>query len=353
MAGIYKRGQTYWARAQRNGREFRESLKTRDRRVAEKRYDAWKAKLEALAWGDRPRITFTEAVKAFFEEHVPNLKPSSARRYAVSLKNLAGTFEGKFIDQIDKGSLNEFETRRRSEGASAPTVRRDLACLSSVLALCEDKDWIDEGRNPVRGYMRNRVKRGLKEADPRKRYLSLEEEQALIDHASPSVAAAVAIAIDTGLRREEMFSLTWSQIDRKKMVIWTTTDTKSRKARAVPLSQRAAHLSAQLKDNQKVASVHVFTHEDGTRLQQCDKGFRAAARRATKDQDKYKNVQITDIRWHDLRRTAGCRWLQRDQLRMEEVSVLLGHSSVLVTSRVYAFLENETVATSVSQASIK
>jgi integrase len=48
------------------------------------------------------------------------------------------------------------------------------------------------------------------------------------------------------------------------------------------------------------------------------------------------------------RRTAGCRWLQRDGKRIEEVSVLLGHSTVKMTEERYAFLEAEQVAASLS-----
>ena len=65
-----------------------------------------------------------------------------------------------------------------------------------------------------------------------------------------------------------------------------------------------------------------------------NKGLNGAVRRA----------KIADLCWHDLRRTAGCRWLQRDGKSMEEVSVLLGHSSVLVTEKSYAFLEAEEIA---------
>jgi integrase len=50
-----------------------------------------------------------------------------------------------------------------------------------------------------------------------------------------------------------------------------------------------------------------------------------------------------------FRRTAGCRWLQRDGKRIEEVSILLGHSSVKITEQCYAFLEAEQVAASLSR----
>jgi hypothetical protein len=61
----------------------------------------------------------------------------------------------------------------------------------------------------------------------------------------------------------------------------------------------------------------------GTRYVQMNKGLKAAMRRA----------KVEDLRWHDLRRTAGCRWLQRDGKSLEEVSILLGHSSVMVTKK--------------------
>src|SRR5581483_6543371 len=60
-----------------------------------------------------------------------------------------------------------------------------------------------------------------------------------------------------------------------------------------------------------------------------DKGLRAACRRAG----------VKDVRWHDLRRTCGCRLLQDHRMSMEEVSAWLGHSSIAVTEKIYAFLE--------------
>jgi integrase len=73
-----------------------------------------------------------------------------------------------------------------------------------------------------------------------------------------------------------------------------------------------------------------------------NKGLKAAARRAG----------IQDLQWHDLRRTAGCRWLQRDGKTKDEVCELLGHSSVVVTEKSYAFLDGEAVAESLTGRTI-
>ena len=52
-----------------------------------------------------------------------------------------------------------------------------------------------------------------------------------------------------------------------------------------------------------------------------------------------KRAGIKDLRWHDLRRTCGCRLLQEHRMRMEEVAKWLGHQSMGQTERAYAFLE--------------
>jgi integrase len=93
----------------------------------------------------------------------------------------------------------------------------------------------------------------------------------------------------------------------------------------VPIPARSAQILAQLPRHE---SGFVLVNPDtGTRYVQMNKGLKAAMRRA----------KIEDLQWHDLRRTAGCRWLQRDGKSMEEVSLLLGHSSVMVTEQRYAF----------------
>ncbi len=339
MAGLYRRGKIWWARAQRGGREQRRSLKTANRAIAEQRLRRWLDDLDAVAWGDKPRRSFDEAAARFIAEHLTTLKPGAAKRYGVSLKNLALHFGGKGLHQVTSAELFAFEAARRSAGAAAGTIRRDLACLSSLLTSAEDWEWIDEGTNRVPGYMRRRAKRGLKEAPPRTRYLTEADERVLLAAATVAVRQAVTLAIDTGLRREELFALTWSQVDLLRGTIRTTTRTKSGRERHVPVPPRSAQILAHLVRSLDCPNV-LWNPETGARYVQQNKGLKAAARRA----------KIADLRWHDLRRTAGCRWLQRDRRSMEEVSILLGHSSVQVTETIYAFLEGETVAEQVAAA---
>lgn len=339
MATIFKRGRKYWARAQRKGRDIRISLQTSDRTIAERRYREWIGELEAVAWGDKPRRSYAETEQKFIAEHLTAIKPGAAKRYGVSLKHLAEHFGNKMLHEITSAELSAFETVRRAHGVSASTIRRDFACLSSMMASAQDWEWVGDAGNPVPAFMKRRAKRGLKEGSAHTRYLTSAEEKAILANATDAVHDAIVLAIDTGLRREELFSLEWHQVNMVRGLITTTTRTKSGRMRKVPVTARARTILGTIK--RSLESPFVLINPDtGTRYVQMNKGLYAAVRRAKVDKTS----------WHDLRRTAGCRWLQRDGKSMEEVSVLLGHSSITVTEKSYAFLEGETVAESLASA---
>lgn len=340
MAGLYKRGKTWWARAQRQNREFRRSLKTTDKAVAFRRFRAWLDELDKVGYGEKPTRSFSEAAERFATEQQRVLRPASARRYKVSLMHLIDHMGSLDLAKIGKAILSDFETKRRSEGVAAPTIRRDLACLSSVLGHAVDWEWIDV--NPVPAYMRRRSRKGLREAPGRRRYLSREEEDTLLQNATPDVRRAIAFAIDTGLRLEEQFSLTWEKVDLSRARIMLGKETKTGIPRDVPFIGRAAQILAQMPRH--IRSPFVFWHDDGKngarRYNNMEKGLKAAAKRGG----------IKDLRWHDLRRTFGCRRLQEDGLSKEQVQELLGHASIVTTEKSYAFLDLDKIENSLKAA---
>jgi integrase len=344
MARLFRRGRTYWARAQRQNREFRRSLKTSDRAIAERRFRAWLNELDATAWGEKPKRSYAEAEERFIREHLTAMKPRAALRYGVSLKHLSESFGATTLDQIGSAELSSFEAKRRAAGVTPSTIRRDLACLSSLLTSCIDWEWLEN--NPVPAYLRRRAKRGLKEGAPRTRYLTEQEEEVLLKAATPESRDAIILAIDTGLRRDELFSLKWWQVDFERGLITTTTNTKSGRQRKVPLPERSRDVLDAIRrmhQNGRDDATYVLVNPaTGTRYDRMNKGLSGAVRRAG----------LSHVQWHDLRRTAGCRWLQREGKRMEEVSILLGHSSVQVTEQRYAFLEAERIAVSISSRTI-
>src|SRR4051812_7864988 len=100
MASLYRRGKTWWGRIQRGGKEFRRSLETRSQGVARQRLTKWIDGLDAAAWGEKPRVTLNAIADRFINEHLPNIRMQSARRYGVSLSHLDRELGHLMLDTI-------------------------------------------------------------------------------------------------------------------------------------------------------------------------------------------------------------------------------------------------------------
>jgi integrase len=348
MAGIYRRGKTWWGRIQRSGKEYRRSLETRSQSIARKRLTQWLDRLDAAAWGEKPRVTLNEMADRFIREHLPNIRHQSARRYGISLAHLDRELGHMMLDTIGSAELISFETERRLSGAASPTIRRDLACLSSLFSFAIEREVVDA--NPVSAFLKRAKKRGLRESEARTRYLSTAEEIKLITTARSGATrpaarfknnrpttgprndvmlpAAIVVALNSGLRLREQFDLTWDDVDlASRLVRIPAPRAKGRRGRDVVLLDPAIEALQSLPRHFR--SKLVFWHRDGARFRHLDRGFKAACKRAG----------LRDVRWHDLRRTHGCKLLQKHEWSIEMVQAQLGHSGVTQTQKAYAFLE--------------
>lgn len=288
--------------------------------------------LKANNWGEKKKQIFNDAAEKMIQEHFPNVKKSSAVRYACSLEHLIDHFSGMTLNEISFKDMYAFEKKRSQLGRSPSTIRRDFACLSVLFSCAMEWEWYD--KNPVIPFLRARKKKGLTEAQARTRYLSKEEETKILQAASKTMAPLIEFAIDTGLRREEQFSLQWSQVNLKEREIHIgAKSSKSGKQRFVPIAERSLSILENMPRNLK--SRYVFTNGSGRRYSKASPYIYDALQTAA------KKAKVEDLRWHDLRRTCGCRLLQDKGFLMEEVRDWLGHSSVTVTERIYAFLAKD------------
>jgi integrase len=237
-------------------------------------------------------------------------------------KAIVEFFRTKTFSQITPFTIEKFK-KERSESMtrykrqrSPASVNRELEVLSKILSLAMDNGIIDS--NPAR-----RVKK-LRQDNMRKRYLRVEEEQRLMDaltgrraHLKP----VVILAIHTGMRRGELLSLRWQNIDFARSLIYVT-NTKTAHDREVPMNAKVRETLLEL------LQVHgecefVFTNpKTGVNLVDLKKGFKGAC----------KEAGITDFRFHDLRHTTGTRLADAgtDAFAIAEV---LGHLNLQTTKR--------------------
>lgn len=320
----------WWARKEINGIEREKKLFTASKTEARKRRDRWIKELRAEEFGETPPVGLREASGTFVSQHLPTLQASSARRYETSLIHLIDFFGDQVLGTISVNDIYAFEQERRKDGVQSPTIRRDMACLSSLFMSAILNGFAE--RNPVMDFrVQRKMQSGLTENEPRTRYLSHDEEEQLLRHATDRSLPLMIFAIDTGLRRSEQFLLKsrFVNISDNELTVPRSL-TKSGRERSIPLKDRA-HDIVKHCDNRS----HVFINSRGDHYSAKSpwvwEQLQKAARRAG----------IDDLRWHDLRRTCGCRLLQDDGFEMHEVSQWLGHSSVTVTEKHYAFLKKD------------
>ena len=139
---------------------------------------------------------------------------------------IAGEIQAKLKARRDKVRVRG--RRLQQTGRLAPTtINRRFAFLRHVLALAVKDQHLS--RNPVSGIT-------FFPETKRTRYFSDDELTKLHSHMEIAEWGIVAFAIETGLRREEQFSLRWDQVCMESSLI-TLPMPKGGKTRYVPLSE--------------------------------------------------------------------------------------------------------------------
>ena len=215
------------------------------------------------------------------------------RNWNSSCPRLIEAFGDLPAENITKQDVTRWLVDREKKRDWKPATRnRWQAAFSLVFRVGLDNEKIE--RNPAA-----RIKRKT-EKNEKVRFLSPDEEARLrvaivTGSRHPSLyLAALDIALHTGMRMSEEFSLTWSQVDLERRMIHLPT-TKSGKPHHVTLNAVALAAFETLK---KTASgPYVFPTRDGVNVKTTRAWFDPAVERA----------EIKGVTWHTLRHTFASR----------------------------------------------
>lgn len=318
-----------------NGKKYVEAVGSQ-KRDAEAALGKIKGNIKEGRFFDKaPSTSWPKAVDLFRAWFQTNVKSHTVRMYENSLKVLGEHFERYTLDKISAPMVERFKSERASqvivlnEGQpnetsrqiSAATVNRDLATLKRLFSLAEQWGLVEV--NKIRKV------RLLKENNARIRYLTADEEKRLLAKCTtPHLYLAVLIALNTGLRKEGIFTLRWSEVDFTHNKI--TKVVKGDKKVHIPLT--AALREALLeKKRDTVLSQFVLPSDrkQGSAYTDLKKSFAHALRAA----------RIKDFRFHDLRHTFATNFLRRTK-DINALREILGHSDLKMTMR-YAHILDE------------
>ena len=139
---------TYYAFVKRNGRQIRRSLKTTDRKLAERRLKEFRGDASKLVSGGRNRITFEDLSKLWLPVASSNLKKSSADRIERCLKILNGYFGTSIISSITMRDCEEWEVSR-GRNIAASTFNKDAQVLKACLQYAVDRGMLLDNPSKV------------------------------------------------------------------------------------------------------------------------------------------------------------------------------------------------------------
>ena len=147
----------------------------------------------------------------------------------------------------------------------------------------------------------------------------------------------VLLSLNTGLRRGEIFSLRWQDVDFvKKSLIVEGETSKSGQSRHVSLNSEAVSILREWK-NQCEGGIVFASPVTGLRFQHIKRSWSRLRDRGG----------ITDFRFHDLRHTFASNLVMAG-VDLYTVKELMGHSTIQMTER-YAHLAPEHKASAVEK----
>lgn len=271
----------------------------------------------------------------------------------------------KPLAEINPWLVEKWRAARLKDGIQPATVNRDLVALKACLS--KAVEWGLLEAHPL-----THVKPSLVDHAPKVRFLDGDEEarlRAALDAREERLRAErdsanawrrargyerlpdlrarpfvdylkplVLVAINTGLRRGELFSLAWDHVDLARALLTVGGATaKSGRTRHVPLNAEALNTLEGWRAQAFESAGLVFPGKDGRRLTSLKSAWRGLMTAAG----------IPAFRFHDTRHHFASRLVMAG-VDLNTVRELLGHSDIQMTLR-YAHLAPEHKALAVSR----
>lgn len=240
-----------------------------------------------------------------------------------------------FIHDLSFTVIEPWIEAMKAKKLTPGSIKKRVGALKRALDVAVARNILKN--NPLAGMPRNYSAYGKNDGVAvtdveRDRRLEPGEEEQLraVLAEDPDLLRLFTLALETGMRLSELYTLTWSQVDLEKRTIFLDR-TKNGDKRQVPMSSIAVEL---LKSGGE-GLVFPF--------------FRDGDRRKTTLRIGYhwskvaKQAGCEDLRFHDLRHEATCRFFERTTLSDLQISRITGHRDPRMLRR-YANLRGSDLA---------
>lgn len=336
-----------------NGQRYGKVFKTR--KEAQK-YTSELQKRVCLGKADKPKkVTLHE----FRLEHEQVMKGQVA--YAtLDDQNRALRFFENFIggsvllSKIKPRQAEAFIAHQLSTVPSVSTVNKDIRTLKRIFNLAiEPRGYLPEGQNPFAKIQKRKT------TENKVRYVEIEEYRALANEAKDLWwNVLISIAYGSGLRRNEILHLTWTDVDfeiqqiyvrpKKETAKTVNWEPKDHEKRVVPMADETAQLLVNLQAQAKEGFPYIFISPKRLeKIRERQKiGKWTSRSEVINNLREYfhrvrQRAKVSKCTLHDLRRSAITNWASR--LPIQVVQQLAGHSDISTTRKYYLTVRSEDI----------
>lgn len=280
------------------------------------------------------------------------------------IKRLLHAFLNKRLTDLSTWFITKLRSERVNSGLKTTTVNKEMALLRAALTKCVEWGLLDS--NPMAGLkpfrtdtsgvirylttdeetrlhdaLKRREERMRSARDIRNERCQERDNQCLPDMRSVSFSdhlkPMIVVSLNTGIRRGELFSLKWTDIDFDRRVLTVRGESsKSGKTRHIPMN-KTVHSTLAAWRKQNVGNELLFVSpRTGGRFDNTKKAWTELLAQAL----------ITNFRWHDMRHHFASKLVMAGT-DLNTVRELLGHGDIKMTLR-YAHLAPEHMAAAVA-----
>lgn len=312
---IYQRGENWYIDFTFKSQRIRESIgpsrKDAEKVIAKRKTEIVENKYFDVRKDPSPIRFYDFAVK-YLRWAKANKAKNSYNRDLTSMRHLDKEFENRNIQEITLEEVDDYYTKRKE--ISIYSANRELALLKHFYT--KAIEWKKVKENPTKG-----VKVRLKEEVQRIRFLMPNEIQILLSHCPDNLKTIVTVALHTGMRREEILSLTWTQVNLITGIIHLSK-TKNHESRNIKMNVTVRSTLGRIEHT----GEFVFCKSDGSRYSKVPGPFNEIV----------KQAGLMDFHFHDLRHTFASNLIMAG-VNILTVKELLGHKKLDMTLR-YAHL---------------
>jgi len=322
MASIRKRNPYQWeARIRKRG--YPTTCKTFETKADA---EAWAKEIETAmnknqfaSAKEAERCTLAECLDRYIAEYIPRLKRPDHYTYlarAIQKRPIAQ----RIMATIRARDIADYRREREAEGVKNSTILSDFMLLSRLFNFARS-DWGMEGlQNPISVVSKPKPDKG------RERRLERDEEERLLKESPPNFRPIILFALATAMRREEIATLKWKDVDLENRSALLST-TKNEETRSVPLSPAALNVLNNIprQDSQERIFGMGIHHITNTMRMIC------------------RNAGIENLRFHDLRHEATSRLFENTDLDIMEIRSITGHKTLQMLLR-YTHLRTSRLA---------